>query len=170
MTEEFSRRSDFFLQDCFQNKSDTLPLTSDRIAKESRAVEELIDEIMQPLNLSSETNSCLQSRSPILHSEQKSKRKKLSIGPLWISIGFLASFFLGSIFGFFWGKTEKKEEASLHREEIGKNLFLNQEEINFLLDKARKEPPDNKEIPEEMLEPLEDSFDPFRNFAPSSLR
>lgn len=88
--------------------------------------------------------------SPILFEKEKSKRSKFPLLPLFLSIVFLGGVFLGTIFGFYWGKTQRVDSPAISFEELDAKItgLLNQ--IQEIYDKITPITP-----PGEVIEPLE---------------
>lgn len=70
--------------------------------------------------------------------EEKPKRFRF---PLLLSIAILSAFFLGSLFGFFWGKSQENARLS-------KELFFREKEVFSLLDEIRSQFMESKESKE----------------------
>ena len=117
------------------------------------SLEKILEELMEGVKPNSSQTAYEDPIPPLLLEKGLPLRKKIPLLPLWLTSAFLGGIFLGSLFGFQWGKTQKVEP------EIHTTEFVEIEaKLNLLLEemqKLRAIPPAPPESLQEIIEPFE---------------
>lgn len=112
---------------------------------QEESLEKMLDEIMrapQP------APSSAPPPPPFPFEEKKLKKTKM---PLLLSLALLGGFFFGTLFGYYWGKTQKVEFQEKPYEEIQGQLSTLMSDVKEILEKIHT--PLSAEIIEPLLEP-----------------
>ncbi len=105
---------------------DSPPITTSGkpLSIQDEALEKLLDKMMggsSIKNESSNTYPCNERSTAILTGPIK-KRRRMPWTTVWLSIAVLGAFFLGSVFGFYWGHTPRTLPASHTYDKIENQL------------------------------------------------
>jgi len=120
--------------------------------KKAEPLDNLIEEIMCSIQASNSPpiSTVGEKITSVFLEKEKQKRTKFPLSPLFISIAFLGGIFLGSIFGFYWGKTQRVEMPERSFEDIEAKVTLL---VNQIQEISNKIVPVS--LPEEIIEPME---------------
>jgi hypothetical protein len=111
------------------------------------SLEKLLEEIM--VSAHPPSLSALEEKSTLPLNE-KTRRLKFPLLPLLLSIAFLGGTFLGTVFGFYWGTTQRGESQAFSMEEIDSKIDLIAKQIQEIYDKITP-----TTSSEEIIEPLQ---------------
>jgi hypothetical protein len=128
------------------------PQTTQQMQKKEDSLEELIEEIIGSVQTAPSSPASLAEKQilPSLFDGGKPKGSRFPLLPLFLSITFLGGTFLGIIFGFYWGQTQRVETPVASFEEMDATLKLLVNQIQEIYDKVTPVTP-----PGEIIEPLE---------------
>ena len=121
-------------------------------ARKEETLDKLLEEIIDSVRpTSSSASSPIEEKiPPFLFKKLKEIRPRLRFFALGLSISLLGGVFLGTIFGFYWGKTQKQNSIVTSFDTLDSKLGLLRNEIQAIHEKITQFSP-----PEEMIEPIE---------------
>lgn len=125
------------------------PLTIPTEKEES--LEKLLEEIMSTASPATPASALSDDRIALFPLQQdKPKRIRFPLVPIWLIMAVLGAFFVGGMLGFYWGKTENPALKSIETQ-----LSSLSEEVHKLSQWVDPPPPP----PEEIIEPLTPATD-----------
>ena len=129
------------------------PIETPQLAKEE-SLEKLLEEIMSTAPMAPSASALSGERVTLFPiTQDKPKRLRFPLVPIWLSIAVLGTFFLGGVLGFYWGMTQQTDPAAPTLETINTQLTQLIEEVHKLSECMA--PPTVP--PSEIIEPLEPS-------------